>query len=130
MCHGFCNVLAQELNSKLGLPLRAAIDYDYDLEDNVLVHMWNVLPNGKYYDAKGIIPNNLMKYLSNNYEELDEFKLINHTQDVIDLINDWNTYLPLPSKNDYLQSDGNPKEAKQYLQFHIEAVKGIINENT
>lgn len=130
MCHGFCNILAQELNSELGLPLRAAIDYDYDLEEDVLVHMWNVLPNGQYYDAQGIIPKNLTRYLSENYEELDKFRLIKHTQDVMMLINDWKTYLPLPSKNDYLQSAGNPKEAQQYLQYHIETVKGLINENT
>ena len=129
MAHGFCNILAQELNEKLKLPLKMAIDYDYDIEDNVLVHMWNQLPNGDNYDTNGIMPTNITKYLEDNYEELDQFNIIENKKDILDLLNYWKNELPLPSKNDYLQSDNKPSEAQAYLNYHINHVKQIIIKN-
>lgn len=128
ICHGFCNILANELNQKLNLPIQAAIDYDFDLESSVLVHMWNVLPNGKSYDGKGIMPSNTLEYLKDNYEELDKFFIVTNSTEIQELTKFWtNSNIPLPSKNDFLQSAGNTVQAEQYLKYHIDFVSNLLN---
>ena len=128
ICHGFCNILATELNQQLNLPLQAAIDYDFELESSVLVHMWNVLPNGQNYDGKGIMPSNTLAYLEDNYEELDQFVILTDAREIEYLIQFWiDSNIPLPSKNDFLQSDGNKAQAAQYLKSHIDFVSNLLN---
>lgn len=129
ICHGFCNILANELNQKLNLPIQAAIDYDFELESSVLVHMWNVLPNGQNYDGNGIMPSNTLKYLEDNYEELDQFIVLTDSNEIEDLIQFWiDSNIPLPSKNDFLQSDGNKIQAEQYLNRHIAKVSKLLKD--
>ena len=129
ICHGFCNVLANELNQKLNLPIQAAIDYDLDLESYVLVHMWNVLPNGQNYDGKGIMPPNTLDYLEHNYEELDHFIFITDPEEIENLIQFWiDSNIPLPSKNDFLQNAGNKIQAEQYLNRHIAKVSKLLKD--
>lgn len=129
ICHGFCNILANELNQHLNLPIQAAIDYDLDLDSAVLVHMWNVLPDGQNYDGKGIMPSNTISYLEDNYEELDQFIVLTDSDEINDLIQFWiDTNIPLPSKNDFLQSDGNKIKAEQYLNRHIAKVSKLLKD--
>ncbi|NCE76908.1 hypothetical protein D1157_18470, partial [Anaerotruncus sp. X29] len=73
-------------------------------------------------------PSNTLKYLEDNYEELDQFIVLTDSKEIQNLIQFWiDSNIPLPSKNDFLQSDGNKIQAEQYLNKHINFVSNLLN---
>lgn len=96
--HGLCHTIALEANKQFNLPLLIVSDYDDDYEGDILVHVANILPDGKIIDISGIYDNfEIFKdMLDNEFEVLEEFKF-NICEKPTELLSTINKDLPIES---------------------------------
>lgn len=118
--HGLCHLPAFELNKRFNLPLLVVMDIDDEMD--VLVHVANILKDGKIIDMQNIYENEaeFKEFIEEDFEELTEFtfkKFRKPNNLLIEIYTD----CPL----NVIQRD---KKAQLLLKDYIQRVSKICNK--
>lgn len=128
--HGMCQIMSKRVEDRLGLAQHIVVDYDMDVDREVLVHAFNKVPTG-YVDASGIHDEHeLTVLLRDEFEELDKFAHISDREDVQSYFDLWEKNLPLSKEEDFLMAWGEGKKelVESFLEAYVEEVRRIAEK--